>query len=247
MKDFVDFCVNTRRIIISSCSVGIARSGASAQALNLCSADPMSLGRAGAAAATVLAAACGYAMAKFAFRGRELIFSVILGGILVLSTALAIPLYLLIAKIHLVGSYWSVQDAAPRYGRGAPATPRPPRVPDLRAAQAPPGHRHPVRGSDQVQLQAPVPARMRGAIRVPGLADQLGASDRFPGRAAWQPGSRRSAGPGPATFKLAAQPGPRHAGSLASITTAAAGQHALRRTQGVDAHPSSTARPSEAA
>jgi multiple sugar transport system permease protein len=62
----------------------------------------------GAAAATMLAAACGYAMAKFAFRGRELIFAIVLGGVLVPSTALAIPLYLLMAKIHLVGSYWSV-------------------------------------------------------------------------------------------------------------------------------------------
>jgi multiple sugar transport system permease protein len=62
----------------------------------------------GAAGATLLAAACGYAMAKFRFRGRELIFSIVLGGVLVPSTALAIPLYLLMAKIHLVGSYWSV-------------------------------------------------------------------------------------------------------------------------------------------
>jgi multiple sugar transport system permease protein len=62
----------------------------------------------GAAIATLLSAACGYAMAKFEFRGREAMFSIILGGVLVPGTALAIPLYLLISKVHMTNTYWSV-------------------------------------------------------------------------------------------------------------------------------------------
>jgi multiple sugar transport system permease protein len=62
----------------------------------------------GAGVATLLSAACGYAMAKFDFRGRELMFSIILGGVLMPGTALAIPLYLLVSKVHMTNTYWSV-------------------------------------------------------------------------------------------------------------------------------------------
>ncbi len=62
----------------------------------------------GALLATVISASCGYALAKFPFRGRELIFSIILGGVLVPGTALALPLYLLMSKVHLTNTYWSV-------------------------------------------------------------------------------------------------------------------------------------------
>ncbi|MCF2435106.1 hypothetical protein LV779_12780 [Streptomyces thinghirensis] len=40
----------------------------------------------GAAVATLLAAAAGYALAKYTFRGREAVFSVVLGGVLVPAT-----------------------------------------------------------------------------------------------------------------------------------------------------------------
>ena len=43
----------------------------------------------GAAAATVLSAAAGYALAKYRFRGREAAFTVILAGVMVPPTALA--------------------------------------------------------------------------------------------------------------------------------------------------------------
>jgi multiple sugar transport system permease protein len=62
----------------------------------------------GAGIATLLSAGCGYAMAKYEFRGRELMFSVVLGGVLVPGTALAIPLYLLMSQVHLTNTYWSV-------------------------------------------------------------------------------------------------------------------------------------------
>jgi multiple sugar transport system permease protein len=56
----------------------------------------------GALVAMLLAAACGYAIAKYPFRGREALFSIILGGVI------ALPLYFLMNSVGLVGSYWSV-------------------------------------------------------------------------------------------------------------------------------------------
>jgi multiple sugar transport system permease protein len=62
----------------------------------------------GASLATLLAASAGFALAKYHFRGRELVFSLILAGVLVPATALALPLYLLMSKVHLTNTYWSV-------------------------------------------------------------------------------------------------------------------------------------------
>ena len=62
----------------------------------------------GALCATLLASAAGYALAKYEFRGRQLVFSVILGGVLVPGTALALPLYLLMSKVSLTNTYWAV-------------------------------------------------------------------------------------------------------------------------------------------
>ena len=58
--------------------------------------------------ATLLSALAGYALAKYWFKGRELVFGIILGGVLVPGTALALPLYLMMSKVHLTNSYWSV-------------------------------------------------------------------------------------------------------------------------------------------
>lgn len=62
----------------------------------------------GAVCATLLAAAAGYALAKYDFRGRQVVFSVILGGVLVPGTALALPLYLLMSKVALTNTIWAV-------------------------------------------------------------------------------------------------------------------------------------------
>jgi multiple sugar transport system permease protein len=62
----------------------------------------------GAVLGTGLAAMAGYALAKYNFRGRNLIFSVVLGAILVPATALVLPLYLLMSKVGLTNTYWSV-------------------------------------------------------------------------------------------------------------------------------------------
>ncbi|MEU5836043.1 carbohydrate ABC transporter permease [Streptomyces diacarni] len=62
----------------------------------------------GAVAATLLSAAAGFALAKYRFRGREAVFKCVLAGVLLPSTALALPLYLMFGKIGLTNSYWGV-------------------------------------------------------------------------------------------------------------------------------------------
>ncbi|MDR8411743.1 carbohydrate ABC transporter permease [Nonomuraea sp. 3-1Str] len=63
---------------------------------------------AGAAASTLISALAGYAMAKYEFRGRSVLFYAILAGVLVPGMTLAIPQYLLMSELDLVGGYWSV-------------------------------------------------------------------------------------------------------------------------------------------
>ncbi|MCI2956152.1 carbohydrate ABC transporter permease [Agromyces atrinae] len=69
-----------------------------------------SLGYAGIGAllATIVAGMCGYALAKYRFPGRELFFNVILGGVLVPATALALPLFLIFSQVNLTNTYWAV-------------------------------------------------------------------------------------------------------------------------------------------
>lgn len=62
----------------------------------------------GAVVATVLSGMCGYALAKYRFRGREMIFNVVLGGVLVPATALALPLFLLFSQVELTDTFWAV-------------------------------------------------------------------------------------------------------------------------------------------
>ena len=58
----------------------------------------------GAVGATFVATIAGYAFAKFRFRGRTLLFALILGSIMIPQTALAIPIYLLLSKVALVNT-----------------------------------------------------------------------------------------------------------------------------------------------
>lgn len=62
----------------------------------------------GALVAMVLSGAAGYAFAKYSFRGREWMFSLVLGGVLVPATVIALPLYFLLNLVGLTGSYWAV-------------------------------------------------------------------------------------------------------------------------------------------
>ncbi|AZI58982.1 carbohydrate ABC transporter permease [Nakamurella antarctica] len=62
----------------------------------------------GALVGTVLAACAGYCLAVYRFRGKEAIFSLILGSVLVPATALALPTFLAFAKVGLTDSYLAV-------------------------------------------------------------------------------------------------------------------------------------------
>lgn len=62
----------------------------------------------GALFGTLFASMAGYALAKYTFRGREAAFNVILAGVLVPATALALPLFLLFSRIDGTDTFWSV-------------------------------------------------------------------------------------------------------------------------------------------
>ncbi|MGW2921704.1 carbohydrate ABC transporter permease [Streptomyces angustmyceticus] len=62
----------------------------------------------GAVCATLLSAAAGYALAKFPFPGREAVFTMVLAGVLVPGTALALPLYFLFSAMGLADTYGAV-------------------------------------------------------------------------------------------------------------------------------------------
>ncbi|WP_405534924.1 carbohydrate ABC transporter permease [Streptomyces sp. NBC_00075] len=61
-----------------------------------------------AVGAALLAAAAGYGFAKFRFRGNGAAFNLVLGAVMVPATALAIPTYLLFAKVGLVNTPWAI-------------------------------------------------------------------------------------------------------------------------------------------
>jgi len=63
---------------------------------------------AGALLGTLFASMCGYALAKYRFPGREFIFNVVLGGVLVPATALALPLFLIFSQFNATNTFWSV-------------------------------------------------------------------------------------------------------------------------------------------
>ena len=62
----------------------------------------------GGAVATLIAAMAGYALAKYVFPGREAVFNVILAGVLVPTTALALPLFLLFSKVDATNTLLAV-------------------------------------------------------------------------------------------------------------------------------------------
>ena len=58
--------------------------------------------------AAFLAAAAGYGFAKYRFRGHSAAFNIVVGTIMVPTTALAIPTYLLFSQVGLVNTPWAV-------------------------------------------------------------------------------------------------------------------------------------------
>ena len=61
-----------------------------------------------AVGASFLATISGYAFAKYQFPGGKALFSIILGAVMIPSTALAIPTYLLFARAELTDTYWAI-------------------------------------------------------------------------------------------------------------------------------------------
>jgi len=63
---------------------------------------------AGGVGATVVAVLAGYGFAKFVFPGRDFMFSVLLGSVMVPLTALVIPTFILFSDLKLTDTIWSV-------------------------------------------------------------------------------------------------------------------------------------------
>ncbi|MEU4226304.1 carbohydrate ABC transporter permease [Nonomuraea sp. NPDC026600] len=61
-----------------------------------------------AGGAALLAALGGYGFAKYRFTGNRALFGLVLGSIMVPTTALAIPTYLLFSKVGLVNTPWAI-------------------------------------------------------------------------------------------------------------------------------------------
>ncbi|WP_369275257.1 carbohydrate ABC transporter permease [Streptomyces sp. R11] len=62
----------------------------------------------GSAASTFICAATGYAFDKYDFRGKEKLFGLVLGGVLVPTTVIQLPMYLLATKAGVVNTYWAL-------------------------------------------------------------------------------------------------------------------------------------------
>lgn len=62
----------------------------------------------GAFLGTVLSGLTGFALAKYEFRGKKVLFNILLGGVMVPAVALAVPTYLMLAKVGMAGGYLSV-------------------------------------------------------------------------------------------------------------------------------------------
>ena len=58
--------------------------------------------------AALFSTMAGYALAKYDFRGKRLIFAIILGAVMIPQTALVVPLFLLMSKVGMVNTPWAV-------------------------------------------------------------------------------------------------------------------------------------------
>jgi multiple sugar transport system permease protein len=62
----------------------------------------------GAAVSALVSMACGYAFDKYQFRHKEKVFGLVLAGVMVPQTVLALPLYLMASGTGLVNTFWAV-------------------------------------------------------------------------------------------------------------------------------------------
>ncbi|HYJ50698.1 MAG TPA: carbohydrate ABC transporter permease [Microbacterium sp.] len=63
---------------------------------------------AGGIGATILAILAGYGFAKYRFRGRSALFTIILGSVMVPLTALVIPTFILLSQYGIINTPWAV-------------------------------------------------------------------------------------------------------------------------------------------
>jgi multiple sugar transport system permease protein len=63
---------------------------------------------AGSLLSVLVSTMAGYGLAKYEFRGRSFLFLSILAGVLIPGIVLAVPQYLLLSELGLVGTHWSV-------------------------------------------------------------------------------------------------------------------------------------------
>ena len=62
----------------------------------------------GALLSTLVSALAGFALARYNFRGRSAVFSVLFAGVLLPAITLAIPQYFLVASLGMTNTYWAV-------------------------------------------------------------------------------------------------------------------------------------------
>jgi multiple sugar transport system permease protein len=62
----------------------------------------------GGVGATVLSAFAGYGFARYRFTGMKLLFGFVIVGLLIPITLVAVPMYLVFAKEHLINSIWGM-------------------------------------------------------------------------------------------------------------------------------------------
>lgn len=62
----------------------------------------------GGLGATVVSVMAGYGFAKYKFRGKKTYFNIVLGALMIPSTALVIPTFLLMSKLNMTDTYWAV-------------------------------------------------------------------------------------------------------------------------------------------
>ncbi|WP_329184598.1 carbohydrate ABC transporter permease [Streptomyces sp. NBC_01428] len=62
----------------------------------------------GSGASTFLSVATGYAFDKYDFKGKEKLFAAVLAGVLVPTTVIQLPMYLLATKVGVVNTYWAL-------------------------------------------------------------------------------------------------------------------------------------------
>jgi multiple sugar transport system permease protein len=62
----------------------------------------------GGVGATIISVLAGYGFAKFGFRGRNAVFALVLGSVMVPLTALVIPTFVLMTNVGLTDTIWAV-------------------------------------------------------------------------------------------------------------------------------------------